>query len=130
MAHTPKPVSLTARRSSMPSSGTLAVDDRRTTNRQRQRISARLVGWGGADEVPCTILDLAAGGAYVQAPRGCEVGLGYRYELVIEAPADSSEFTRALSEGCYATVVRTEVLPSGSANGIGAGLRFDQPLLL
>jgi hypothetical protein len=33
-------------------------------------------------------------------------------------------------DGCYATVVRTEIITSSEGRCLGAGLRFDHPLFL
>ncbi|MHC5109462.1 MAG: hypothetical protein ACYTHJ_06250 [Planctomycetota bacterium] len=93
---------------------------------------ASLIGWGGADPILCTVHDIGESGIFVRACDVPELCVGRRYEVVVSAASDTDVVRRGLvesiGEGCYATVVRTELVEGG--NMIGAGLRFDQPLVI
>ncbi len=103
------------------------LDERRNAPRQSHQIAARLVGWGNAGAVACTVHDINQGGLYVHVEGESELCVGDRYEVAVD---DARTLSGALSEGCYATVVRTELVAGGKEKMLGAGLRFDQPIVL
>ncbi len=103
------------------------LEDRRVSERVPRQFQARLCGFRGPAELTCEIRDISEGGAYVTLPWDCGVGVGQRIEVALE-PADGAG--DCPTEVCFATVVRTEQLDSGSRSALGVGMRFDQPLFL
>ncbi|MCH7808487.1 MAG: PilZ domain-containing protein [Planctomycetes bacterium] len=103
------------------------LDERRNAPRIPHQASARLVGWGNAGAVACTVRDITEGGLYVHVRCDSNLRVGDRYEVAVD---DAQALYGALSEGCYATVVRTELLADGDGKMLGAGLRFDRPIVL
>ena len=103
------------------------LDERRNAPRVPEQASARLVGWGNAGAVACTVRDITEGGLYVYVRGDSSLRVGDRYEVAVDDP---QAFSGALSAGCYATVVRTELLGDGDGKKLGAGLRFDRPIVL
>jgi hypothetical protein len=73
--------------------------------------------------------DISEGGLYVRVPLSRSLGVGERCEVRLSDPSGATPACLA-GETCYATVVRTEVVTSGSETFLGAGLRFDRPLFL
>ncbi len=104
-----------------------AVQERREGERFGKKTGAHLVGWDGANPIPCTVRNVGEAGAFVCASDAPELCVGRRYELVIDASHDAQGLGNVIGEGCYATVIRTEII---EGEKIGAGLRFDQPLML
>ena len=103
------------------------LDERRNGPRISHKAAGQLVGWGNAGAVPCTVRDITQGGLYVHVRGESNLRVGDRYEVAVD---DARTLSGSLSEGCYATVVRTELLPDGDGHMLGAGLRFDQPIVL
>lgn len=106
------------------------ADERRCTPRLSLDASARLIGSGESEPIPCRISDVAEGGMFVHVQEPCHLNLGGRYEIVVDDDASGGDLARAIGEGCYATVVRTTHVAEASVPMAGAGLRFDQPLML
>ena len=105
-------------------------EDRRYGSRLPSSVPIKLsvLGWNECQS--CTTVDLSEGGLYVRLPRTCGLSVGQRCEVEFGGPADAHELSGVAGEIRYATVVRTDALPSSSGDQIGAGLRFDQPLFL
>ncbi|MBU0717120.1 MAG: PilZ domain-containing protein [Planctomycetes bacterium] len=104
--------------------------ERRAWGRIRAELPTKLVGSGRAEPLRCRVLDVGAGGVFVQAAADTAVDVGQRYEVVLAGEsAESSELARFLGNACYATVVRTVRRAGGDTGRIGAGLRFDRPLV-
>ena len=114
----------------VPTDVTALADERRYAVRVGQKVSAQLIGLGCTRAVPCVIQNLAEGGLLVHASVDAGLGVGRRYEVVLDDDAVPAPLAGAMVAGCYATVVRTELLLDSPERLIGAGLRFDQPLLL
>ncbi len=108
----------------------MTVEERRDTGRSGKQYPARLIGWDNSAAVPCVICDVAEGGVFIHAPKSSALAVGGRYEVVVDPEGAGSELAGTLSEGCYATVVRTEAVTGEPDETIGAGLRFDRPLIL
>ncbi len=106
------------------------ADEKRDSARALGTLNAQLIGMGGGAPVCCAAENLSEGGLYVCAAESCGLAVGQRYEVALAEGARSPDRDNIVGEGCYATVVRTERLAQGSQGLIGAGLRFDQPLLL
>ncbi len=113
-----------------PHGDALAVEERRDTERSDKQYPARLIGWGNSAAVPCVICDVGEGGVYVHASASSALRVGGRYEVVVDPDGAGSELAGTLNEGCYATVVRTEAIMGQADDTVGAGLRFDRPLIL
>lgn len=103
-------------------------DDRRCDGRIERELPARLVEWGGGEPIDCVIRNVASGGAFVTPCGEVDLSVGQRYEVFLEkgCPRDLAE---AFADGCFATVIRTQVI-SDERVVLGAGVRFDQPLML
>ena len=104
-----------------------AVQERRCGDRFGKETAAHLVGWDGANPIPCTVCNVGETGAFVFASDAPELSVGRRYELVIDMDLDAHRLGDLIGDGCYATVIRTEII---EGEKIGAGLRFDRPLML
>jgi len=104
-----------------------AVQERRGGDRFGKNTAAHLVGWDGASPIPCTVCNVGETGAFVFASDAPELSVGRRYELVIDTDLDAQGLGDLIGDGCYATVIRTEII---EGEKIGAGLRFDRPLML
>lgn len=109
--------------------GAVTAEERRDAARTPKVFSTHLLGVGRADILHCKAQDISEGGLYVRVPSGCDVTVGQRFEVTLADEARSSDLTDALSDGCYATVIRTQHCDKGAHTQVGAGLRFDQPLL-
>ncbi len=110
--------------------GSTAVEERRASGRIRTELSAQLVRIGATRTVQATATDIGAGGLFVRVPGVSEVVVGQRYEVVLsDEGAEALELSRFMGEGCFATVVRTERLAADRQFAVGAGLRFDHPLM-
>ena len=106
------------------------MEERRSAMRVPHQLAVRLAGAGSTTEIPCTVRNVAEGGLYVQAPADSGLEVGRRYEIVLNDESAPDELASAMLEGCYATAVRTEPLRDALGKQVGAGLRFDQPLML
>lgn len=104
-------------------------DDRRSDDRIEQDMPARLVEWGGGDPIDCVIRNVGIGGAFVTTGGKIDLCVGQRYEIFLDKDNCPRGLADAFTEGCYVTVIRTQVTPDEDA-GRGAGVRFDQPLML
>lgn len=109
---------------------TTVVEERRCSPRAEEEVAAQLVGLGCTRAVSCVIRNMAEGGLFVHTPADSGLGVGRRYEVVLGDKAVPGPLAGAMVAGCYATVVRTELLLDSPERRIGAGLRFDQPLML
>ena len=110
--------------------GATTVDERRASGRIRATLPTKLNGFGLVGTLSCTAIDFGAGGMYVRAPASSGLAVGQRYEVVpSKQDAEGGELAKFVGEGCYATVVRTERAVGAEAPQVGAGLRFDQPLV-
>ena len=110
----------------MPNAG--VAQEQRSSTRISSPTNAQLVGWGGCDPIPCVIENLAEGGMFVHANDVPELCVGRRYEVIVDTESKTN-LVDLIGEGCYATVIRTQVVSNEGSTKIGAGLRFDQPLL-
>ena len=106
------------------------LEERRGSTRVQEELSAQLIGLGCTRAVSCAIQNMAEGGVYVLAPAESGLGVGRRYEVVLNDETVPAPLAGAMIGGCYATVVRTELLLDAPERLIGAGMRFDQPLML
>jgi hypothetical protein len=104
--------------------------DRRESRRIAQDLSAELVGVHDRDPIRCMVKDWSKGGMYLFADPACGLSVGQRYEIALATPAAPATPAAGQVDGCYATVVRTELVSRVDGPRIGAGIRFDQPLLL
>jgi len=121
-----------ARVSSAPSVTQSAVveEERRLAGRVAVSAPVQLLGMGGAECVPCTVSDISEWGLFVHVPRGAGLQVGQRYEVTVPAKGVPPELAGLRAEGAYATVVRTgRVAAESQSLLIGAGMRFDQPLI-
>jgi hypothetical protein len=109
---------------------TPVVEERRESTRIQDKLAGQLVGLGCTRAVSCSIQNMAEGGIYVHVPADSGVGVGCRYELILDDEETPPMLAGAMVGGCYATVVRTELLLDRPERMLGAGLRFDQPLML
>jgi hypothetical protein len=106
------------------------LEERRGSPRVQEELPAQLIGLGCTRAVSCAIQNVAEGGLYVLAPAESGLGVGRRYEVVLNEETVPAPLAGAMIGGCYATVVRTELLLDAPERLIGAGMRFDQPLML
>lgn len=106
------------------------VEDRRLSSRAPHDATGRLMGWDGADAVPCKICNVAEGGVFVRVADAADLCVGGRYELLVDDNPTSADLAGVVGTGCYATVVRTSCVARDGDASFGAGLRFDQPLML
>lgn len=124
------PIAFQAPRSSKLVPDMAMVEDRRLSSREPQDATGRLIGWDGAEAVPCRICNVAEGGVFVHVADAADLRVGGRYELIVEESPASSDLAGAVGSCCYATVVRTSHVTDAGDAAFGAGLRFDQPLML
>jgi len=113
------------------SAGINSLEERRFSRRLRESLTAKLIGLGASDVISGDALDVSEGGVFVHLPYDSGVRVGQRYEVMLSccgATGRSSDLANCLGESCYATVVRTELLLKSASPGLGAGMRFDQPL--
>jgi len=106
--------------------------ERRSSVRRKGGAWASLVTLDGNPMLRCTVDDLGEGGLHVTSPVGYGFAVGQRYEVLLGRGGNPSAESDFLGEGHYATVVRTQFLldrPEGG-DGMGIGLRFDQPVVL
>ncbi len=96
--------------------------------RKNVQIKLSAIGWKACQTF--TTDDLSEGGLYVRVPSNCGLALGQRCEVGFLDNANVSGIGGIAGETRYATVVRTYTVPANSGELIGAGLRFDQPLIL
>ena len=111
-----------------PASST-AIDERRASGRIQARVVVKLIGFGRADSLSCEAVNVGEGGVCVEGSDASCLSVGDRYEVVLSDDTGMSELSSLLSDGVYATVVRTTAAPTMSGVGVRAGLRFDQPLM-
>ena len=107
-----------------------AVEERRECTRIAEEMTAQLIGLGCTRAVSCAIRNVSEGGLYVHAPSDSGLAVGRRYEVIVGEGPVPPLMASAMIAGCYATVVRTELFLETPERRIGAGLRFDQPLML
>ncbi len=110
--------------------GRVDWDEKRSSDRSRRDLVARLIALGGAAPVECVSDNISEGGIHVRIPAGATLQVGQRYEVMLAEMTDSLDQENLAGEGCYATCVRTAQPVEGSTALNVAGLRFDQPLLL
>ena len=111
-------------------SGRELLEERRAAQRVCRQFKTRLLPCTGNGTVVCTTSDLCEGGLYVQFPTDSGVTVGQRYEVMLEDESEAPDLAWCLTGGCYATIVRTEQRERDDAAVVGAGMRFDQPLML
>lgn len=112
-------------------SSAAAVEERREATRMTRMAPAKLLIREGAEPIACMIHDIGESGLFLHAPASSGIGVGQRYEVVLDSGEDAClALADAFSCGCYATVVRTTGVEDATEQSIGAGLRFDQPLIL
>lgn len=104
-------------------------EERRASQRTPKNLMASVQSLGRGEVYNGPADDVSEGGLYVRVPLSQGLAVGQRCEVRLSDPAGSAQLGLA-GEGCYATVVRTEVITSGSQKLLGAGMRFDQPLFL
>jgi hypothetical protein len=107
-----------------------AVGERREGVRREAGFWAGLVTLAGAEVLRCKADNVSEGGLHLTVPIGYGLAVGQRYEVLVGRQEDSTEQGNFLGEGHYATVVRTEFLINDQGDGVGVGLRFDQPVVL
>jgi len=129
MSSAPDPIDafITSRAITAPSE--ILTEERRASERVPLRASVRLVGLGGGKPLPCTVADASAWGLFVHAPAAAGLKVGQRYEVTVSPRDATPELAGLRGEGTYATVVRTGRVSESPLSLIGAGMRFDQPLL-
>jgi len=131
MLPTPRPTDTQTATIDSPEVGAATMlEERRISSRVQEELSAQLIGLGCTRAVSCAIQNVAEGGLYVLAPADSGLGVGRRYEVVLDEETVPPPLAGAMIGGCYATVVRTELLLDAPERLIGAGMRFDQPLML
>ncbi len=106
-----------------------AIDERRASGRIHARVDVKLIGFGRTDSLSCAAVNVGEGGVCVEGADASCLSVGDRYEVVLSDATGMSELTSLLSDGVYATVVRTTAAPTMDGVGVRAGLRFDQPLM-
>lgn len=107
-----------------------AVGERREGVRREAGFWAGLVTLAGSEVLRCKPDNVSEGGLHLTAPVGYGFAVGQRYEVLVGRGEGSTEQGGFLGEGHYATVVRTEFLINDQGDGVGVGLRFDQPVVL
>ena len=112
----------------LPTSST-AIDERRASGRIHARVLVKLIGFGRTDSMSCEAVNVGEGGFCVDGPDASGLSVGDRYEVVLQDDTGMNELASLLSDGVYATVVRTTAAPTMDGVGVRAGLRFDQPLM-
>jgi len=109
--------------------GNLVAEERRSSVREKKKLSAR-IGWLGCSEAKvCPTEDVSESGLFVCLPNDIGLRVGQRCEVVL-SDNDPPPANRTDGESVYATVVRTHAVKRGAQQFTGAGLRFDQPLFL
>jgi hypothetical protein len=111
------------------SSSMAVLEERRDTTRLDCDVPVTVRGTGCPEDVHCTARDLSEGGLFMYMPPGRALAVGNRCELVLAEAGRIPELTAWAGVPVYATVIRTEAVPSDAPH-LGVGLRFDQPLLL
>lgn len=106
------------------------LEERRAAQRVCRSLKTRLLPCSGNGAVVCTTSDLCEGGLFVQFPTDSGVTVGQRYEVMLDDESEAPDLAWCLTGGCYATIVRTEQRERDDAVVVGAGMRFDQPLML
>lgn len=100
-------------------------DERRLHERSPREVAAT-VRAHSAEEVPCRSADISEGGMFVCTPKGAELMVGERCEVLFDESDENCPAGVCPGEAVYGTVVRT-----GTAGGdAGLAIRFDQPLFL
>jgi hypothetical protein len=105
----------------------VALDDRRCSRRYEEALRAVLRAENSRELIRCTTDNLGEGGLRCTIPTGISLGVGERYEIVIESAPKGSKLSHLTGETCYATVCRTEASATRE-DMLGVGLRFDFPL--
>lgn len=108
---------------------TAIVDDRRSQQRIPAKLTTSLVGLHCDKTIECTVCDVSESGLFLHAAASSGIRVGQRFEVSVDGGAPLVGLASSLRDGCYATVVRTAQGSSVPQHMLGAGLRFDQPLL-
>ncbi|MEK6675253.1 MAG: PilZ domain-containing protein [Planctomycetota bacterium] len=103
---------------------TAVLDDRRLSSRALRALAADLVDLRCDKVLCCEAHNVSEGGLFVSTPSDSGLRVGQRFEIRLRETFEDRD--RCLVEGCYATVIRTEVMPGEPSARLGAGLRFDQ----
>ena len=104
--------------------------DRRLAPRSAQSLYARLTPLGATSAIAGKTENLGEQGFFVLVADQKNLTVGQRCEVELMNEDGETRLSALPIEGCYATVVRTEVITSSEGRCLGAGLRFDQPLFL
>jgi len=110
--------------------GATAVQAAPVASHRPVEMAARLVGFGSRAAVDCVATDFNPEGLFVLVAGESRLCVGERYEVVFTDKVHGLTADDSLPDGCYATVVHTEHCTRSGAAAIGAGLRFDRPLLV
>ncbi len=105
------------------------LEERRASRRVSRDLIATVQGHGVGQAFSGPAQDVSEGGLYLRVPLSHGLAVGQRCEVRLSDTAGVTPACLA-GESCYVTVVRTEVITSGSQKLLGAGMRFDRPLFL
>ena len=104
--------------------------DRRVACRLPKRLYARMTPMGASSPISGKTENLGECGFFVLVANQGTLTVGQRCEIELIDEDGETPLACMPADGCYATVVRTEIISSREGRCLGAGLRFDQPLFL
>lgn len=104
--------------------------DRRVGERTPRRLYARMKPLGASAPISGKTENLGECGFFVLVANQGRLTVGQRCEIELIDEDGETRLACMPPDGCYATVVRTEIITSREGRCLGAGLRFDQPLFL
>lgn len=104
--------------------------DRRVASRMPRRLYARMTPLGASSSISGKTENLGECGFFVLVANQGTLTVGQRCEVELIDEDGETPLSCMPADGCYATVIRTEIISSREGRCLGAGLRFDQPLFL
>ena len=104
--------------------------DRRVARRLPRRLYARMTPLGASTPISGKTENLGECGFFVLVANQGTLTVGQRCEIELIDEDGETPLSCMPTDGCYATVIRTEIITSREGRCLGAGLRFDQPLFL
>jgi len=132
LMETAEPRTTERKRSSWTGVADAPASERRSSVRRRGGAWASLVTLDGNPMLSCAVDDIGEGGLHVTSPVGYGFAVGQRYEVLLSRGNEPSAESDFLGEGHYATIVRTKFMLDRpeAGDGMGIGMRFDQPVVL
>ena len=105
-------------------------EDRRICSRSQCGLSVTLIGGSEGAIAPCVATDVSESGIRVRAPAGHRIAVGHRLEVFLYRDRPGGAGPEVVSDGHFATVVRTETGDGTLGGTVAVALCFDQPLFL